>query len=96
MRVVFSPLAIRRLQEIHTYISDDNVTAATRVVYRIRQCIEMLADHPRLGRVWDDGRTRALSVSGLPYRIYYRLDETAGRVEILTIAHTSQLPPTLS
>jgi hypothetical protein len=30
-------------------------------------------------------------VSGLPYRIHYRLNED--RVEIITVAHTSQLPP---
>lgn len=52
----------------------------------------MLADHPELGRPWDKA-TRAPTVSGLPYRIHYRVDEKAGAVEIITVAHTSQLPP---
>ena len=53
----------------------------------------MLADHPMLGRDWD-GRTRALTVSGLPYRIHYRIDESTETVEVVTVAHTSQKPPT--
>lgn len=93
MRVVFSPRALLRLREIQAYIAFDNVTAATQVTIRIRQSVEMLADHPKPGREWSDGRTRALVVSGLPYRIHYRIDEAAGVVEIITIAHTSQLPP---
>ena len=61
------------------------------MVNRIRQCADLLADHPRLGRDWD-GRTRALVVSGVPYRIHDSIDEAAGMVEILAVAHTSQRP----
>jgi mRNA-degrading endonuclease RelE of RelBE toxin-antitoxin system len=32
-------------------------------------------------------------VSGLPYRIHYRIDDVAEAVEIITIAHTRQKPP---
>ncbi len=92
MKVVFSPLALMRLREIQAYIAYDNVTAAATVLSRIRQSTETLADHPKLGRQWD-ARTRALVVSGLPYCIYYRIDEAAETVEIITVAHTSQKPP---
>ena len=52
----------------------------------------MLGDHPELGRVWQDGASRALSVPGLPYRIHYKV--LAGqRVAVITVAHMSQLPP---
>ena len=94
MKVVFSPRAILRLRQIQAYIAYDNVTAAARVVGRIRQSTEMLADHPKLGSAWAGG-TRALTVSGLPYRIHYRLNKEADRIEIVTIAHTSQRPPRL-
>jgi plasmid stabilization system protein ParE len=89
MKVVFSPRALLRLRETQAHIAYDNVTAAAGVVNRIRQCTEMLADHPMLGRDWD-GRTRALVVSGLPYRIHYRIDEGAEVVEIITVAHMSR------
>ncbi|MEM9009793.1 MAG: type II toxin-antitoxin system RelE/ParE family toxin [Pseudomonadota bacterium] len=94
MRIVFAPRAIRRLREIQSYIALDNAGAAFRIAVRIRQTIELLADHPKLGRDWD-GRSRALLVSGLPYRVHYRIDEARQTVEIITIAHTSQLPPRL-
>lgn len=92
MKLVFSPRALRRLREIQAYIAYDNISAATRVMQRIRQTADMLADHPKLGREWD-GATRALVVSGLPYRIHYRINEEAGRVEVITVAHTSCKPP---
>jgi plasmid stabilization system protein ParE len=92
LRVIFSPRARRRLREIHRHIAKDNPGAAIRSVDRIVYVAGFLADHPRLGRDYD-GRTRALMVSGLPYRIHYSLDEAAGIVEIITVAHTSQGPP---
>lgn len=92
MKVVFSPRALLRLREIQAYIAYDNVTAAVKVVNRIRQSTETLADHPNLGWEWDT-RTRALVVSGLPYRIHYRIDAGAEVVEIITVAHTGQKPP---
>ncbi len=94
MKVVFSPRALLRLREIQAWIAYDDVSAAVRVVNRIRQSTEMLADRPRLGRK-RDARSRALVVSGLPDRIHYRIDETAGVVEIITVAHTSRMPPRL-
>ena len=93
MKLVFSRRSLVRLREIQSWIAYDNVTAAAQVVSRIRQCAELLADHPKLGTVWRNGPTRALVVSGLPYRIHYRFDEPADRVEVITVAHTSQQPP---
>ena len=92
MKVVFSPRALLRLREIQAYIAYDNVTAAATVMNRIRQSTEVLADHPMLGREWDEF-TRALVVSGLPYRIHYRIDESTEIVEVITVVHTSQKPP---
>ena len=58
---------------------------------RIIYAAEVLGDYPEIGPIWPPGPTRAFVVSGLPYRIHYRLAED--RVEVITIAHTSQLPP---
>lgn len=46
MKLVFSPRAVRRLREVRDHIASDNPPAAARVIIRIRQSIEMLADHP--------------------------------------------------
>ena len=63
------------------------------MVDRIIYTSELLGDFPMLRAVWEDGAARSLLVSGLPYRIHYRVVEAAGLVEIITVAHTSQLPP---
>ena len=91
MRVVFSGRAKLRLRQIRRYIAEDNPVAAERVAIRIRQTIELLADFPRIGRIREEGATRALNVSGLPYRVHYRIDEAAETVQIITIAHTSRM-----
>lgn len=49
MKVVFSPRALLRPREIQAYIAYDNVTIAAKVVNRIRQSTEILADYPMLG-----------------------------------------------
>ena len=91
MKVVFSDLSRARLHEIQAYIAFDSARAATRVADRIIYAAETLADFPELGARWRGGPTRALVVSGLPYRLHYRI--TGDVVEIITIAHTSQRPP---
>ena len=93
MKVTFSALSRRRLHEIQSYIAFDNIRAAVKVIDRIVFTAELLADHPHLGTLWRGGLTRALVVSGLPYRIHYRVDLTLEAVKIITVAHTSQMPP---
>ncbi len=93
MKVVLSDRARLRLRQIRRYIAEDNPVAAERVVIRIGQTIELLADFPRIGRRWGGGATRALPVSGLPYRVHYRIDEVAEVIQIITIAHTSRKSP---
>lgn len=88
MKVVFSDRAKHRLHQIRSYITNDNPVAAEHVVVRIRQTVELLADFPMLGPKWREGETRALVVSGLPYRVHYRIN--ANVLEIITIAHTSR------
>lgn len=93
MKVVFSDRAKLRLHQIRDYVAEDNPVAADRVLVRIRQTIELLSDFPKLGRRWQAGPTRALVISGLHYRVHYRLAQ--GEVQIITIAHTSQQMPAL-
>ena len=90
--VVFSDRSRTRLHEIQGYIAFHNIRAAERVITRILYAAEMLGDYPELGPTWQGGPTRALAVTGLPYRIHYRI-LPGERVEVITVAHTSQLPP---
>ena len=92
MKVDLSDRAKARLREIQSYLNERNTRAAARTIARILTTVGHLEDNPSLGRNYD-GRTRVLTVPRVPYRIHYRVDEDAGVVNVITIAHSSQLPP---
>ena len=50
MNVKWLKPADKDLDEIENYIRRDNSSAATRVVLRIIKTVEMLAEHPGIGR----------------------------------------------
>lgn len=92
MKLILSPRAAHRLREIQCHIAlDASLHVALRVIVRIRQSVEMLADFLEIGARWQNGSTRALVVSGLPYRVHYQIKSDI--LKVLTIAHTSQQPP---
>ena len=49
-KVIFSPTAIERLQQIVTLIAKDNPDAAVRMGVRLIERAELLGDFPELGR----------------------------------------------
>lgn len=92
MKVVFADEAKADLRVIHSYIAYDNMRAAARVIDQIVNAAEMLADHPKIGTIYQD-KIRRLAIPRFPYCIYYRVDETAETVLVVTILHTSRIPP---
>lgn len=93
MQLVYSREAYDQLDLIWQHIAKDNPRAADDVISRIRQSVEILKDHPRLGAQYMSGAQRRLYVSGLPYFIYYEIFEDRCLIEIVTIFHTSRKPP---
>ena len=51
MKIIWSPLAVERMQEIVNYIALDNVEASIKWVEKIFKNIEKLIDFPESGRV---------------------------------------------
>lgn len=88
VEIVWSPLALARLQEIHAYVASDNPAAAERLATRIVAVLEALRNHPRLGRAGAEPEIRELVIGGTPYVILYRLRRD--RIIISTIWHTAQ------
>jgi len=86
--IVWSPLALARLQEIRAFVVLDKPGAAERLATRIVSVVEALRIHPYLGRVASEPGTRELIMGGTPYSILYRI--RSRRVLILTISHASQ------
>jgi addiction module RelE/StbE family toxin len=83
--------ALRRLDQIGSYIERDNSNAAARVITRIVSATDHLADYPALGRTGRIKDTHELVLADVPYIIAYRV--TSARVEILTVMHAAQQWP---
>ena len=88
LEIVWSLRARRRLQEIRAYVAHDKPDAAERLATRIVALVELLKEHPYLGRAGSEPGVRELVLGGTPYLIFYRV--RAKRVTILTIWHGAQ------
>ena len=88
VEIVWSPLALARLQEIRAYVTLDKPEAAERLATRIVAVVEALRNHPRLGRAGTEPGIRELVIGGTPYVVLYQV--RGQRVIITTIWHGAQ------
>lgn len=83
--------ALADLRGIHDYIARDNPAAARRVIKKIRDGVDILKEHPGIGRAGRLEGTRELVIGQYPYIVAYRLADSA--VHVLAVVHTSRLWP---
>ena len=95
-KIEWTEPALQSLDEILAYIAQDNSQAAERLRRRIEEKVILLRGQPLLGGNYP--------VSGPPicretregnYRIFYRVSESAARVEILAVWHAARQEPNL-
>jgi addiction module RelE/StbE family toxin len=79
------------LDRIFDYILERNPEAALGVYEAIRYQVDMLVDHPQIGRTGRVRGTRELVITGLPYIAAYYIKEQ--EVRILAVLHTSRKWP---
>lgn len=91
MRLRFTARALRQFSSIAEYISQDNLSAASKVGWRIQKAAKLLETLPSIARTGVRQGTRELSVPGLPYVIVYRA--LRDEVVVLGIYHVRQLRP---
>ena len=91
MRVRWLNAALLNLDDIATYLSQDNPRAAREVVAAIWRQTQVLARYPALGRAGRVAGTRELVIAGLPYIVPYRMRDQA--IEILRVLHASRRWP---
>ena len=92
MRVEFTAHAIHRLREIHAYVAEDSGANADRLIERIINRAESLAQQSMRGRkVPEYVREDVREIRERPYRIIYLVE--ARQVRILTVMHERQLLP---
>jgi toxin ParE1/3/4 len=91
VRVKWLRTALRNLEVEAEYIAQENPEAAARVVERVRDAVQKLADHPALGRSGRVSGTRELVVTGIPYIVPYRVRGNV--VEVLRVQHAARKWP---
>jgi toxin ParE1/3/4 len=89
--VVKKPRAEQDLLDHYTYIGERNLDAAERFLDAAEEAFVLLAQVPRMGRVWDSPSPRLAGVRSwtIPtfrnYRIFYR--PIQGGIEVLHVFH---------
>ncbi len=89
MIVRWTQTALRDLDSLHAYITDDSLPVAADTVDRILAGIDALARHPEMGRKGRVAGTRELIVS--PYVVAYRVTKEA--VELAAIIRSARKWP---
>jgi toxin ParE1/3/4 len=89
MTVRWTPTALRDLDALHSYISEDNASAALDSVETLLKGIEALIRNPEMGRTGRVAGSRELVIA--PYVIAYRCRKSV--IEILGIIHGARRWP---
>ena len=87
-RVEVTARALRDLERLFDFIAAEDPTRARRQVVSVRRALEVLADHPLLGRTAEDGRREiVLSRGRYGYIAKYRWLPADDVVLILAVRH---------
>ena len=89
MTIRWTPTGLRDLESLHSYIAEDNATAAAATVEALITGIAALARHPEMGRKGRLAGTRELVIT--PFVVAYRVHRTA--IEVLAIIHGARRWP---
>ena len=90
MRVCYTQRARGDLAAILGHIDERSPQGARNVKRTIKKVIELIGDHPQVGRLAGEQETRVLPVGRYPYLIYWSID--AGEVWILHVRHAARRP----
>jgi plasmid stabilization system protein ParE len=92
-QLVWSELAVKRLQEIFDHTAEISAETAARLVDEIFDRCEVLVSHPRIGRRYPgapEPNIRELLVA--KYRVIYELHPEVDQIWILTVRHQRRQP----
>ena len=84
-RIEPSRAALADFDAAYDYIARDNPRAASQVLRTLDRSIQLLADQPKLGRVFRHRRHRLRLLTHREYLVFYR--ERPGVIEIVRVIH---------
>jgi len=93
MKILWLKTAEDDLDGAFDYLFERDPQAALRTSRSIRRKIDMLSDHPYLGRAGRVESTRELVVAGTPYIVVYTVDARLDSVVILRVLHGRRMWP---
>jgi toxin ParE1/3/4 len=93
MNLRFTPQATKDLLEIADYIRAENPPAAERVRAAILESLQILVSFPRIGRRQNVEDVRKLVTRKFGYLVYYRTDDAASEIIVLSIRHPARSRP---
>ena len=94
MTVVWTEPAARDLEQVLTFLSERNPSAASRVATRVQATVRSIGAFPRAGRLDAGTGCHERIVPRTPLLVIYTLDDTASHVEIVAIFHMARDPET--
>lgn len=93
MKLAWTPAAIADRDRQADYIARDSPRAAVEQFDRVESVLDVLAEHPQMGRRGRVRGTRELVVAGTPFVAVYRIKAKIRRIEILRLLHGAQRWP---
>lgn len=91
MRIKWLRKATKNLDAAASYVAKDDLETAQKMYAHIRKSVEVLIEHPEIGRPGRIFGTRELVISGYPFIVPYRIK--GKEVQVLRVFHTSQRLP---
>lgn len=91
MKIFWTRLALKDLDHVWNYISEDNSQAADAMLEKIEKSVKALLSYHNLGRIGRLKGTRELIVAGSSYVVPYRVKND--QIQILAILHASRRWP---
>jgi len=91
LKIAWTQLALKDLNQVWDYIGADQPKAAEGVMESIAKAVESLLSYPNLGRPGRVKGTRELVVVGTPFIVPYRIKKE--RIEVLAVIHGSRRWP---
>jgi plasmid stabilization system protein ParE len=88
-KILFSEDSLSELESLLDYIRADNPAAADRFGDALLNHVELLREFPRLGAPVPE-RPGLRKLIHSPVRVYYRLREPSGLIEILHFWHAAR------
>jgi plasmid stabilization system protein ParE len=88
-QIVYSPESVESLEQIAEYLAEQSEEAPFIVLSRIRDKIERLKTHPRLGEILP-ARPRLRRVVVGSYLIFYEVADERRQVRVADIIHAAR------